>query len=70
MKILAFLASPNGIKGYTGTLLTPMVEAVKAAGADIEVLTSKELKVNFCQGCTKNCHNSFALTRSMKHRRF
>ncbi len=58
MKIVSILASPNGIDGYTGTLVKTLLESAKKAGAQTEVLSFKELKVNFCKGCTKTCHKT------------
>jgi multimeric flavodoxin WrbA len=58
MKIVSIIASPNGIDGYTGKLMKPLLEGVKNAGADNEVLSFKELKVNCCKACTKICHTT------------
>jgi len=58
MKIVAIVASPNGMNGYTGMLVRPMVEAVQGTGAEVEVLSFDTLKVNFCRGCTQICHTT------------
>ena len=58
MKIVAIVASPKGMNGYTGKLVKPLTEAIQAAGAELEILSFNKLKVNFCQGCTKTCHST------------
>jgi multimeric flavodoxin WrbA len=58
MKIVSILASPNGIDGYTGTLVKSVIESANKAGAETEVLSFKELTVNFCKSCTQTCHTT------------
>ena len=58
MKIVAIVASPNGLNGYTGMLVRPLLEAVQGTQADIQILSFNTLTVNCCQGCTKICHTT------------
>jgi multimeric flavodoxin WrbA len=50
MKVLAVSSSPMMEKGNTALILDPFLDGMKDAGADIEVLYTKKLKVNPCQG--------------------
>ena len=54
IKALAFNSSPRMGKGNTAVILTPFLEGMKEAGAEVELLYTKKLKVNPCQGCF-NC---------------
>jgi multimeric flavodoxin WrbA len=58
MKIVAIVASPNGMNGYTGMLVKPMIEAAQGTKAEIQILSFHTLKVNCCQGCSKICHTT------------
>ena len=52
MKVMALNSSPrvgNGSK--TEMLLTPLVEGMREAGADVEVVNLKDKKIRFCMGC-------------------
>lgn len=50
MKVLAFNSSPSKDKGNTALILNPFLEGMKEAGADVEVLYTKDLNINPCQG--------------------
>jgi len=54
MKVLAINSSPKMDKGNTALILNPFLEGMKEAGADVEVLHTKKLKIKPCQGCY-NC---------------
>jgi len=56
MKIIAIIGSPNGIKGNTGSLVSPMLEAAKKAGAETEIFSLGDLSVLPCNGCQEVCH--------------
>jgi len=49
-KVLAFNSSPNMDKGNTALILTPFLEGMRDAGAEVELLYTKKLKINPCQG--------------------
>jgi multimeric flavodoxin WrbA len=49
-KVLAFNSSPNMDKGNTALILAPFLEGVREAGAEVELLYTKKLKINPCQG--------------------
>lgn len=53
MKVLAINSSPRAGKGRSKTelLLKSLVEGMRQAGAQVEVVNLKEKKVRFCQGC-------------------
>jgi len=55
MKILAIIASPRGMQGNTGRLLDEVLTGVSAAGAETEILSLKDLKVQPCVACDV-CH--------------
>ncbi len=55
MKIIALLASPQGLKGNTSGLLRYVVEGAKAEGADTEIIVLKGDKVLPCLACG-TCH--------------
>ena len=57
MKILAIIASPRGMQGNTGRLLEEVFAGVAAAGAETEILSLKDLKVQPCVACDV-CHVS------------
>jgi multimeric flavodoxin WrbA len=55
MRIAAVLGSPHGLKGATGTLMAEVVRGCREAGADVDVLSLRELVVNPCRACDA-CH--------------
>jgi len=56
MKVISILGSPKGMKGNTGLLLTPMLEAAQNAGAETEIFSLGNLSVLPCNGCQEVCH--------------
>lgn len=50
MKVIAFNASPKMDKGNTALILTPFLEGMREAGAEVELFYTKKLKINPCQG--------------------
>ena len=54
MKVLAFNCSPRMEKGNTSLILTPFLEGMREAGAEVELFYTKKLEINPCQGCF-NC---------------
>jgi multimeric flavodoxin WrbA len=56
MKIISILGSPRGIKGNTGSLLKPVLEAAQNAGAETELFSLGDLLVKPCKGCLEICH--------------
>ena len=54
VQILAFNSSPKTDKGNTALILTPFLEGMKEAGADVELFYTKKLHINPCQG-EANC---------------
>jgi multimeric flavodoxin WrbA len=63
MKVIAINSSPKMDKGITSLILTPFLEGIKAAGADVELFYTKKLDINPYQGdfsCSiKNPGNCF-----------
>jgi len=57
MKIVAIIASPRGMHGNTGRLLDEVLVGVAAAGAETEILSLKNLKVQPCVACDI-CHST------------
>lgn len=57
MNIVAILASPHGLKGTTGTLLTHVLDAAERADAEITYLSLADLPVQPCQACD-TCHRT------------
>jgi len=51
MKVLAFNSSPRMDKGNTALILNPFLDGMREAGAEVELLYTKKLKINACQGC-------------------
>jgi multimeric flavodoxin WrbA len=49
MKVLAFNSSPNMENGNTALILNPLLKGMKEAGAEIDLLYTKKLKINPCQ---------------------
>ena len=52
--VLAFNSSPKTDKGNTTLILTPFLEGMKQAGANVELFYTKKLHINPCQG-EANC---------------
>jgi multimeric flavodoxin WrbA len=50
MKILAINSSPKMGEGNTAMILNPFLEGMRAAGAEVELFYTKNLKVNPCKG--------------------
>ena len=55
MKIVAVMGSPHGMKGTTGRLLAPLVDAARAAGATVQTFDLAHLAVLPCRACDC-CH--------------
>lgn len=51
MKALAFNSSPRMTKSNTDLILTPFLDGMKAAGAEVELLYVKKLNIKPCLGC-------------------
>jgi len=54
MKVVAINSSPLMARGNTAAILTPFLEGMKEAGAEVELFYTKKLKIKPCQGCF-NC---------------
>ena len=50
MKAIAINASPKMEKGNTSAILTPFLDGIREAGAEVEVFYTKKMKINPCQG--------------------
>ena len=50
MKVLALNSSPMMGKGNTALILTPFLDGMREAGAEVELFYTKKLKINPCQG--------------------
>ncbi len=50
MRVLAFNGSPKMDKGNTALILSPFLDGVRAAGAEVELFYTKNLNINPCQG--------------------
>jgi multimeric flavodoxin WrbA len=50
VKVLAVNGSPKMDKGNTALVLTPFLQGMTEAGAEVELLYTKKLKINPCQG--------------------
>ena len=50
MKVIAINSSPRMDKGNTAKILSPFIEGMKEAGAEVEVFYTKKLDINPCQG--------------------
>ena len=57
MKIIAIIASPRGMQGNTGRLLTEVLSGVTETGAETEILSLKTLNVQPCVACDA-CHRT------------
>ena len=51
IKVLAFNCSPKMDKGNTALILTPFLEGMREAGAQVELFYTRKLKINPCLGC-------------------
>ena len=51
MKVLAINASPKIKNSHTSVILSPFLDGMKAAGADVELVHVKELDIKPCLGC-------------------
>ena len=51
MNVLAISASPTMEKSNTSMILDPFLEGARDAGADVEVLYTKNLDIKPCLGC-------------------
>ena len=51
MKVLAINGSPHGAKGNTALILDPFLEGLRDAGADVELVCTRDLDINPCLGC-------------------
>ncbi len=51
MRILAITASPKGAKSQTLKLTQKVIEGVRSAGAEVEIVDVCKLKINYCVGC-------------------
>lgn len=52
MKVLAVNSGPrSGEESYTVTMLNPLVEGMREAGADVEIVNLREKKIRYCIGC-------------------
>ena len=51
MKVLAINSSPRMDKGNTALILTPFLDGMREAGAEVELFYTKKLNINPCQGC-------------------
>jgi len=50
MKVLAINSSPNMDKGNTARILGPFLDGMSEAGAEVELLYTRKLKINPCYG--------------------
>ena len=53
-KVLAFNSSPRREKGNTAVILTPFIEGMHEAGAEVALYYNYDLKIKPCRGCF-NC---------------
>jgi len=51
MKVLAINGSPHKLKGNTALVLDPFLEGLRDAGAEVELLYTRDLRINPCLGC-------------------
>lgn len=54
MQVLALNSSPRRDRGGTGAILTPFLDGMKEAGADVELIYVHDLEIRPCKGCW-NC---------------
>jgi putative NADPH-quinone reductase len=55
LKVLAFNCSPKKDEGNTALILNPLLEGIKEAGAEAELIYMKDLKVRPCLACFNCC---------------
>jgi len=51
MKVLAINGSPHRGKGNTALILEPFLDGLRDAGAEVELLHTRDLDINPCLGC-------------------
>lgn len=51
MKVLAFNCSPRMRKSNTSLILDPFLEGAREAGAEVELIYLRKLKIKPCRGC-------------------
>jgi putative NADPH-quinone reductase len=51
MKVLAINGSPRGEKGCTQRMLDPLLEGMREAGAETEVVFLSQHRIEHCKGC-------------------
>jgi multimeric flavodoxin WrbA len=51
MKVMAINSSPHMEKGNTAMILAPFLEGMKEAGAEVETIYTRKLKIAPCEGC-------------------
>jgi multimeric flavodoxin WrbA len=51
MRVLAINGSPHKGKGNTALILDPFLEGLRDAGAEVELLYTRDLHINPCRGC-------------------
>jgi multimeric flavodoxin WrbA len=51
MKVIAINSSPKKSKGNTAVILTPFLDGMKEAGADVKLYYTSDLNINPCRGC-------------------
>lgn len=51
MKVLAINGSPHGAKGNTALILDPFLDGLRDAGADVELVCTRDLDIKPCRGC-------------------
>lgn len=57
MKILAIIGSPRGMQGNTGRLLEEVLAGVNVGGAEVEIVSLTQAKVQPCVACDA-CHRT------------
>ncbi len=57
MKLVAIMGSPHGMKGNTGKVLAPLLEAAEKAGAEVTTHSLADLHIAPCRGCDA-CHKT------------
>ncbi|MGY5872774.1 MAG: flavodoxin family protein [Candidatus Thorarchaeota archaeon] len=58
VKVVAINGSPRMDKGNTTLILTPFLEGIREAGADVELFYTKKLNIRPCQGNWKCVHET------------
>jgi multimeric flavodoxin WrbA len=51
LNVTVFNCSPKMDNGNTALILSPFLESMKEAGAEVNLFYTKKLKINPCQGC-------------------